>query len=125
MEINLNDIPLGVAENYRELYTLKSALIYKEIKKMEKKHNFIIMPMSVYNIIECHQYFEPCHLGINPSDGIFKVGDFCGYECYVDMLLTEDRIIMSKDKQAMRENKINSILGISDLEKDLEINIII
>jgi len=25
----------------------------------------------------------------------------------------------------MRENKINSILGISDLEKDLEINIII
>jgi hypothetical protein len=53
------------------------------------------------------------------------LGDFCGYECYVDMLLTEDRIIMSKDKQAMRENKINSILGIGDLEKDLEIDIII
>jgi hypothetical protein len=123
MEINLNDIPLGVAETHRELYMLKSALIYKEIKKMDKKHNFIIMPMSIYNIIECHQYFEPCH--ISTSDGIFKVGDFCGYECYVDMLLTEDRIIMSKDKQAMRENKINSILGISDLEKDLEIDIII
>jgi hypothetical protein len=123
MEININNIPIGVAETHRELYMLKSALIYKEIRKMDKKHNFMIMPMSVYNIIECHQYFEPCH--ISPSDGIFKVGDFCGYECYVDMLLTEDRIIMSKDKQAMRENKINSILGISDLEKDLEIDIII
>jgi hypothetical protein len=41
------------------------------------------------------------------------------------MFITDNRIIMSKDKQAMRENKINSILGISDLEKDLEINIII
>lgn len=123
MEINLNDIPLGIAETHRDLYVLKSAIIYKEIKKMDKKHNFIIMPMSVYNIIECHQYFEPCH--VNPNSGIFKVGDFCGYECYVDMLLTEDRIIMSKDKQAMRENKINSILGISDLEKNLEIDIII
>lgn len=123
MEIDLNDIPIGIAETHRELYMLKSAKIYKEIKKMDKKHNFIIMPMSVYNIIECHQYFEPCH--IHTPEGIFKVGIFCGYECYVDMLLTDNRIIMSKDKQAMRENKINSILGISDLEKDLEIDIII
>jgi hypothetical protein len=59
------------------------------------------------------------------NEGIFKVGDFCGYECYVDMFITDNRIIMSKDKQAMRDNKINSILGISDLEKDLEIDIII
>jgi len=123
MLIDLNDIPIGIAETHRELYMLKSAKIYKEIKKMDKKHNFIIMPMSIYNILECHQYFEPCH--VNMNEGIFKVGDFCGYECYVDMFITDNRIILSKDKQAMRDNKINSILGISDLEKDLEINIII
>ena len=123
MLIDLNDIPIGIAETHRELYILKSAKIYKEIKKMDKKHNFIIMPMSVYNIIECHQYFESCNVDVN--EGIFKVGDFCGYECYVDMFITDNRIIMSKDKQALRDNKINSILGIGDLEKDLEINIII
>jgi hypothetical protein len=123
MIIDLTNIPIGVAENYRELYILKSAEIYKELNKMKKKYNFIIMPISIYNIIECHQYFEPCH--INNNEGIFKVCDFCGYECYVDMFIKDNRVIMSHDKQAMRENKINSILGISDLEKDLEIEIII
>jgi hypothetical protein len=123
MIIDLTNIPIGVAENYRELYILKSAEMYKELNKMKKKYNFIIMPISVYNIIECHQYFEPCH--INNNEVIFKVGNFCGYECYVDMFIKDNRVIMSHDKQAMRENKINSILGISDLEKDLEIEIII
>ena len=123
MIIDLTNIPIGVAESYRELYILKSAEMYKELNKMNKKHNFIIMPMSVYNIIECHQYFESCH--INDNEGIFKVGNFCGYECYVDMFIKDNSIIMSHDKQSMRENKINSILGISDLEKYLEIKIII
>ena len=123
MIIDLTNIPIGVAESYRDLYILKSAEMYKELNKMKKKYNFIIMPISVYNIIECHQYFEPCH--INNNEVIFKVGNFCGYECYVDMFIKDNRVIMSHDKQAMRENKINSILGISDLEKDLEIEIII
>jgi len=123
MIIDMSNIPIGVAESYRDLYILKSAEMYKELNKMKKKYNFIIMPISVYNIIECHQYFEPCH--INNNEVIFKVGNFCGYECYVDMFIKDNRVIMSHDKQAMRENKINSILGISDLEKDLEIEIII
>jgi hypothetical protein len=123
MIIDLTNVPIGVAENHRDLYTLKSAEIYKELNKMEKKHNFIIMPISVYNVIEFHQYFEPCQ--VNIDDGIFKVGNFCGYECYVDMHIKDYRIIMSKDKQSMRDNKINSILGISDLVEDLEIKIII
>jgi len=123
MIIDLTNVPIGVAETHRDLYTLKSAEMYKELNKMERKHNFIIMPISVYNVIECHQYFEPCQVDIN--EGIFKVGNFCGYDCYVDMLILDNRIIMSKDLQSMRDNKLNSILGISDLVKDLEIKIII
>ncbi len=123
MVIDLTNVPIGVAENHRDLYTLKSAEMYKELNKMERKHNFIIMPISVYNVIECHQYFEPCHVDIN--EGIFKVGDFCGYECYVDMMITDNRVIMSKDIQSMRDNKINAILGLDKLDKNLEIKIII
>jgi hypothetical protein len=40
-------------------------------------------------------------------------------------MITDNTIVMSKDKQSMRDNKINSILGISDLEKDLKINVIL
>jgi hypothetical protein len=123
MIIDLTNVPIGVAESHRDLYTLKSAEMYKELNKMERKHNFIIMPISVYNVIECHQYFEPCNVNIN--EGIFKVGDFCGYECYIDMMITDNRIIMSKDIQSMRDNKINAILGLDKLDKDLDIKIII
>ncbi len=123
MIIDLTNVPIGVAETHRDLYTLKSVEMYKELNKMERKHNFIIMPISVYNVIECHQYFEPCQVDIN--EGIFKVGDFCGYECYVDMMITDNRVIMSKDIQSMRDNKINAILGLDKLDKDLEIKIII
>jgi hypothetical protein len=123
MIIDLTNVPIGVAETHRDLYILKSAEMYKELNKMERKHNFIIMPISVYNVIECHQYFEPCQVDID--EGIFKVGDFCGYECYVDMMITDNRIIMSKDIQSMRDNKINAILGLDKLDKDLDIKIVI
>ncbi len=123
MVIDLSKIPIGVAETEREVYILKSAKMYKEINKMEKGYNFIIMPISVYNIIECHDRFEHCQ--VNVTDGIFKVGSLCGYDCYVDMMILDNRIIMSKDLQSMRDNKIDSILGIRELEKDLEIKILI
>ena len=123
MIIDLSNIPLRVTETDKELYLLKSAKMWSEIKNMKKKHNFIIMPISVYNIIECHKSFDPCHVVMN--DDVYKVGDFCGYECYVDLMITDNTIVMSKNKQSMRDNKINSILGISDLEKDLKINVIL
>ena len=45
MIIDLSDIPLRVTETDKELYLLKSAKMWSEIKNMKKKHNFIIMPI--------------------------------------------------------------------------------
>ena len=122
MKIDLNNIPYGQIESEYEENRLKSSTIYNSLNKLNENYNFIIMPMSVFNILECDPRFSSCEID-NPT-GIFKVGIFCGYDCYVDLYLTDNRIILSKDLQRMRENKINAILGTDELIKDLNIDII-
>ena len=122
MEIDLNKITYGQIESEYEENRLKSSTIYNSLNRLNENYNFIIMPMSVFNILECDPRFSSCEID-NPT-GIFKVGIFCGYDCYVDLYLTDNRIILSKDLQRMRENKINAILGTDELIKDLNIDII-
>jgi hypothetical protein len=122
MEIDLNKITYGRIESEYDMNRLKSSTIYNSLNRLNENYNFIIMPMSVFNILECDPRFSSCE--INNPTGIFKVGIFCGYDCYVDLYLTDNRIILSKDLQRMRENKINAILGTDELIKDLNIDII-
>lgn len=122
MEIDLNKITYGQIESEYDMNRLKSSTIYNSLNRLNENYNFIIMPMSVFNILECDPRFSSCEID-NPT-GIFKVGIFCGYDCYVDLYLTDNRIILSKDLQRMRENKINAILGTDELIKDLNIDII-
>lgn len=124
MEIDLTDIAVGHAENYMDEYKLKSSKIFKEINfinsEMVKKYNYIIIPMSIYNIIECDDRFRPAPI----SEGMVlrKVGSIGDIECYLDIYLPPDRIIVSWDKQTAREVKINSILnGIDEKEKRVKI----
>jgi hypothetical protein len=121
MEIDLSNIQYGQIEGKYEENRLKSSNIYNNLSSFNENYNFIIMPMSVFNIIECDPRFKSCE--INPTN-MFKVGIFCGYDCYVDLYLTENRIILSKDLQRMRENKIDAILGTDELVKNLNIDII-
>ena len=62
MEIDLTDITSGHAENYMDEYQLKSSKLFKEINsinsKMNKKYNYIIISMPIYNIIECDIRFK-------------------------------------------------------------------
>jgi len=122
MEIDLNKITYGQIESEYDMNRLKSSVIYNSLNRLNENYNFIIMPMSVFNILECDTRFSSCEID-NPT-GIFKVGIFCGYDCYVDLYLTDNRIILSKDLQRMRENKINAILGTGELINDLNIDII-
>jgi len=123
MKIDLNKITYGQIESEYEENRLKSSTIYNSLNRFNENYNFIIMPMSVFNILECDPRFSSCEIGDNPTN-IFKVGVWCGYDCYVDLYLTENKIILSRDLQRMRENKINAILGTDELKKDLNIDII-
>lgn len=124
MEIDLTDIPVGYAENYMDEYKLKSNKLFKDINSMNygmvKKYNYIIIPMSVYNIIECDDRFKPSEI----SEGVDlrKVGSIGDIECYLDIYLPPDQIIISWDKQTARDVKIDNILnGIDEKEKRVKI----
>jgi hypothetical protein len=121
--INLNNIRCGQIENDYDMNRLMSSNIYNNVNRFNENYNFIIMPMPIFNIIESDPRFSSCEIGDNPTN-IFKVGVWCGYDCYVDLYLTENKIILSRDIQRMRENKINAILGTDELKKDLNIDII-
>jgi len=124
MEIDLTDIPAGYVDNYMDEYQLKSSKLFKEINsinsKMNKKYNYIIIPMAIYNIIECDTRFKPTSI----SDGLDlrKVGTIGDIECYLDIYLPPDQIIVSWDKQTARDVKIDNILsGIDEKEKRVNI----
>ena len=132
MEIDLTDIPAGYPENYMDEYQLKSSKLFKEINsinsKMNKKYNYIIIPMAIYNIIECDTRFKPTEIVINLftsiSDGLDlrKVGTIGDIECYLDIYLPPDQIIVSWDKQTARDVKIDNILnGMDEKEKRVKI----
>ena len=124
MEIDLTNISVGYAENYMDEYKLKSSKLFKEIyninSKMSKKYNYIIISMPIYNIIECDDRFKPSP--ITEGDILRKVGMIGDIECYLDIYLPPNQIIISWDKQTAREVKINSILnGIDEKEKRVKI----
>ena len=124
MEIDLTDIPGGYSESYMDEYRLKSGKLFKDINsinsEMVKKYNYIIIPMSIYNIIECDDRFKPSQISVE-SD-LRKVGLIGDIECYLDIYLPPDQIIISWDKQTARDVKIDNILnGIDEKEKRVKI----
>lgn len=124
MEIDLTDIPTGYSESYMDEYRLKSGKLFKDINsinsEMVKKYNYIIIPMSIYNIIECDDRFKPSP--ISAESNLRKVGSIGDIECYLDIYLPPDQIIISWDKQTARDVKIDNILnGIDEKEKRVKI----
>ena len=124
MEIDLTDIPAGYVDNYMDEYQLKSSKLFKEINsinsKMNKKYNYIIIPMAIYNIIECDTRFKPTT--ISDELDLRKVGIIGDIECYLDIYLPPNQIIVSWDKQTARDVKIDNILnGINEKEKRVKI----
>jgi len=107
--IDLNDIPIGVAETQRDLLLLKSAKLYKEIKKIKSDFNYLIISMKVFNIMEHHQYFIPCIT--TEKEGFFFVGEFVEMKVYVDLLLNPNEIVLKYDKSINRDKKLDQILN--------------
>ena len=110
--------------NYKDEYLVKSNKLLTELNriniKMNIKHNYIIMPMTVYNILEHNDNFSP--VIYESGDGPVLVGTIGEFKCYLDIHLSPDRIIVSWDKQTARDVKINSILkGIDEKEKRVKI----
>lgn len=110
--------------SYKDEYLTKSNKLLAELNriniKMNIKHNYIIIPMPVYNILEHNDNFKPTIY--ESGDGPVLVGTIGEFECYLDIYLPPDRVIVSWDKETARDVKINSILkGIDEKEKRVKI----
>jgi hypothetical protein len=128
--IDLSKIPIGYSENYLDEYRLKSGRLITSINKInierimenKTKYNYIIVPISVYNIIECSDLFRSYKYS-ETEDDLKRVGTVGDYEIYLDIYLPSNEIILSWDKQTSRDIKINSILFSKDDSKEKRIKI--
>ena len=131
MIIDLNkDVNLSYAETSFELAQLKSNTLIKKITIQRNKtgQNFMIVPMSIYNILETNNYFRSNSNSIRNINGICEdlryMGSINGIEVYLDLISPSDTIILKHDRSIMRDNKINSILNGEELKEEIEITVL-
>jgi len=110
--------------SYRDEYRVKGNKLLTALNrmniKMSVKHNYIIIPMTVYNILEINDNFSP--IIYESGDGPVLVGTIGEFECYLDIYLPPNEIVVSWDKQTSRDVKLNSILdGYYEKEKRVKI----
>ena len=128
MTIDLNkDESLGYAETSFELAKLKSNKLIKEIIMQRNKtgQNFMIVPMSIYNILEANDSFKFARLESLMSEELLRhMGSINGIEVYLDLFSPSDTITLRYDKSIMRDNKIDAILNDSKLKEEIEITVL-
>jgi hypothetical protein len=128
MKIDLNkDERLGYAETSFELSKLKSNKLIKEIVMQRNKtgQNFMIVPMSIYNILEANDSFKFARLESLMSEELLRhMGSIHGIEVYLDLFSPSDTITLRYDKSIMRDNKIDVILNDSKLKEEIEITVL-
>ena len=93
----------------------------------------MIVPMSIYNILETNNYFRSLDSLSNSNsirniNGIYEdlrhMGSINGIEVYLDLISPSDTIILKHDRSIMRDNKINSILNGEELKEEIEITVL-
>lgn len=127
MIIDLNKSNLSYAETSFELSKLKSNRLIKEVVMQRNKtgQNFMIVPMSIYNILEANDSFRFATLdSLMGEDTLRHMGSIYGIEVYLDLFSPSDTIILRYDKSIMRDNKIDVILNNDKLKEEIEITVL-
>jgi hypothetical protein len=114
MTIDLSKIgPLDFnSGKYVDHYKEKSKVIFDKLYKLGN-YNYLIIPIHIYNIISTDSRFIDTLKGVEVNNELRKVGEICGYECYVDMYMDPFEILLSYDKVKIRDSKIDCILSSS------------
>jgi hypothetical protein len=92
--------------------------------KMKNKYNFIIVPISIYNIIEPCRLFQSKPEILNSNTGLRDIGFFGNFECYLDIYLPSDEILLLWNKSIERDMKINNLLKGEEIEKEKRIKLL-
>lgn len=128
MIIDLNDThTLQFAETDYELTQLKSNKLILEINKhtIKTNQNFMIVPMSIYNLIETNNAFKFAKLeSLMGEEPLRHMGSLYGIEVYLDLFAPSDTVILKYDKSIMRDKKIDALLQNKSLQEDTEITVL-
>lgn len=121
-QIGIEDLAGYIPSSLSEVSKIKASKLVRELNeisnKYEPKRNFMVMSMNVFNTLEHHDKFEHLNLLGRKSDGVYLVGRVYEIDCYIDLHMMEDTIILSWDKQRARDLKLESLLN--DSKKDLQ-----
>lgn len=136
MTINCSNLNFGldcyVPSSLSEQNKLKSGKLVRDLidinKELELKRNYMIISMNVFNILELHDKFE--HLNLlgrkSDEDNLYLVGRISNFDCYLDLHMMSDTILLHYDKQSMRDMKIESILSNKKVDSDaIKIDVIL
>lgn len=128
MIIDLNkDERLGYVETIYELTKAKSNKLIKEIlvQKNRTGQNFMIVPMSIYNILESNTSFKFAKLeSLFSQKNLRHMGSIHEIEIYLDLFSPSDIITLKHDIRIIRDNKIDSILNNVKLKDEIEITVL-
>ena len=127
IDLNKDGNFLNYAETSFELAQLKSNKLIKEIVMQRNKtgQNFMIVPMSIYNILESNMSFKYAPLdSLMDEDPLRHMGSINDIEVYLDLFSPSDTIILKYDKSIMRDNKIDAILRGEELKEEIEITVL-
>jgi hypothetical protein len=117
MEIKLPDIKGTYIESCDE----QTSIILDGVEKFkESKHNYLIVPMRIYNIIQFSHYFKSIYYDLS---GLMHVGYLLDFHVYLDMYIPSDEILISYDKSILRDNKLDAILNGEEMIKEKRVKI--
>jgi len=135
MKIDCTKLNFGlecyVPSSMNEVNKLKSSKLVREIvninNELEPRRNYMIISMNIFNILELSEKFEHLNLlGRKDKDCLYLVGRIYDIDCYLDLQMMEDTILLSWDKQRARELKLESLLNGSDTDMSrLKIDVIL
>ena len=119
MEINLPDID---SEDYEGVCKDHANIIMSGLSEVSRdKHNYLIVPMRVYNILHFSDKFYSVNFSeISP---LMLAGHLEGFDVYLDMYMPPDEILISYDKSISRDSKLDYILNDIDVIKEKRVKI--
>ena len=119
MIIDLNSVL--EKDDYIKNYQEKSKIIMDNLKGYDNGY-ILIISINILNILEMDERFIQTDSFLHGD--IFKAGDICGFECYVDKFMNRDEILITYNKVKMRDNKIDYLLNNENLVEEKRVKII-
>jgi hypothetical protein len=110
-------------DDYITNYQAKSKIIMDNLKGYDNGY-ILIISINILNILEMDDRFNHAEYEKVSNNEIFKAGDICGFELYVDKFMNRDEILITYDKVKMRDNKIDYLLNNDNLINEKRVKII-